>query len=73
MRPSLQESEHMEHNVHVLCLSIPAPEVSARILRYTAERDRQLYKAIDQLERLQRQRRGEGVMAPINVNLSSDA
>ena len=31
--------------------------------------ERQLYRAMDQLERLQRQRRGETVPPPLNINL----
>lgn len=73
MMLSLQESERMEDNVNALCMSIPSSEVSAKILRYTAEQNRQLYKALDQLERLQRQRKGERLIPPINVNLRSDA
>jgi len=36
-----------------------------RILRYEASLDRQLYKAINQLERLQRRRKGEDLPAPV--------
>ena len=34
-----------------------------------AHLDRQLYRAMDQLERLLRQRRGEAVPPPLNINL----
>jgi hypothetical protein len=43
--------------------------VADKLLRYEAHLDRQLYRAMDQLERLQRQRKGENVPPPINVNL----
>ncbi len=36
-----------------------------KIIRYEASLDRQLYKAINQLERLQRRRKGEDVPAPV--------
>ena len=36
---------------------------------YAVHLDRQLYRAMDQLERLQRQRRGEAVPPPLNINL----
>ena len=49
--------------------SLPPVEASDKLLRYEAHLDRQLYRAMDQLERLQRQRRGETVPPPLNVNL----
>jgi hypothetical protein len=36
-----------------------------KIIRYEASLDRQLYKAINQLERLQRRRKGEDLPAPV--------
>ena len=46
--------------------SVPAfgPDLD-KIIRYEAALDRQLYKAINQLERLQRRRKGEDLPAPI--------
>ncbi len=49
--------------------SLPSAEATEKILRYEAHLDRQLYRAMDQLERLQRQRQGENVPPPVNVNL----
>src|SRR5271167_3616555 len=43
-----------------------------RILRYETAIQRQLVYAINQLERLQRLRKGEHVPAPVSVQLSSD-
>jgi hypothetical protein len=43
-----------------------------RILRYETTIQRQLVYAINQLERLQRARKGEHVPAPVSVHLSSD-
>ena len=53
-------------------LSLPAEEELNRILRYDAASNRQLYQAINQLERLQRARKGEHVPAPVNVQVSND-
>ena len=53
--------------------SLPSTEATDKILRYEAHLDRQLYRAMDQLERLQRQRRGENVPPPLNVNLGRRA
>ena len=41
------------------------------LLRYETAIERQLYKAINQLERLQRQRAGEHVPAPVQVDLNT--
>jgi len=49
--------------------SLPPVEATDKLLRYEAHLDRQLYRAMDQLERLQRQRRGEAVPPPLNINL----
>ena len=43
-----------------------------RILRYETTIQRQLVYAINQLERLQRARKGEHVPAPVSVQVSSD-
>jgi hypothetical protein len=43
-----------------------------RILRYQATINRQLYQAINQLERLQRLRKGENVPAPLNMQVLHD-
>lgn len=52
-------------------LSLPSADATDKLLRYEAHLDRQLYRAMDQLERLQRQRRGENVLPPLNINLSN--
>jgi hypothetical protein len=44
-----------------------------RIVRYQTMINRQLYQAINQLERLQRLRKGDNVPAPLNVQVSHDA
>ena len=46
--------------------------VPTKFLRYEAHVDRQLCRAINQLERLQRQRRGEAVPPPLNINLGEE-
>jgi hypothetical protein len=44
-----------------------------KLLRYEAHVDRQLSRAMDQLERLQRRRKGENVPPPLTVNLGRRA
>ncbi len=53
-------------------LRLPLSAELDRILRYETANQRQLGYAINQLERLQRTRKGEHVPAPVSVQLSSD-
>jgi len=48
-------------------------EVLERILRYETTLQRQLYRAMSQLERLQRMRQGEAVPAPMVMEVSEKA
>ena len=47
--------------------SLPGAGATDKLLRYESQLDRELYRAMDQLERLQRQRKGENVPPPLNV------
>ena len=49
---------------------LPAPDVLDKILRYQTTLERQLFRAMAHLERLQRMRRGEAVAAPVAVEVS---
>jgi hypothetical protein len=49
--------------------SIPSKDELDRLLRYEGSIERQLYKAINQLERQQRMRSGEAVPAPIVADI----
>ena len=44
-----------------------------KILRYEAALERQLYRAMNQLERLQRRRQGETIPAPLSMEISAKA
>ncbi|MDR3406520.1 MAG: hypothetical protein P4L99_28810 [Chthoniobacter sp.] len=46
---------------------LPSPETLDKILRYETKLERQLYRAMAHLERIQRLRRGEAIPAPIAV------
>ncbi|MFZ3263216.1 MAG: hypothetical protein WA172_04400 [Terriglobales bacterium] len=48
---------------------MPRAEVTGKLIRYESHVDKQLYRAMDQLERTQWLRRGEVVPPPLNVNL----
>ncbi len=49
--------------------SIPSKDELDRLLRYEGAIERQLYKAMNQLERLQRMRAGDNVPAPVEVDV----
>ena len=52
--------------------SLPPSDASNKILRYGTTLNRELYRALNELERLQRRRRGDIVPPPIHVEISTD-
>jgi len=62
-----QEKSYLEAQVR--SLSLPPAAVLDRILRYETTIERQLYRALDQLERLQRQRNGDHVPPPVRLSV----
>jgi hypothetical protein len=69
--PSCEDGpEDQEPITDDLCL--PRAAELDRILRYETSVQRQLAHAINQLERLQRARKGEHVPAPVSVQISGD-
>jgi hypothetical protein len=63
-------AEDLRYESEVMRYHLPTSESSDKILRYETTIERQLYRAINQLERLQRQREGESVPPPIQIDLS---
>ena len=55
------ESAKLVRDAEARSFSLPPADATDKLLRYEAHLDRQLYRAMDQLERLQRQRKGEKV------------
>jgi len=49
---------------------LPAPAVLEKILRYETALERQIFRAMHELERLQRRRRGEKIPAPMAMEIS---
>ena len=49
---------------------LPSGEVLDKILRYETKLERQMDRAMAQLERVQRMRRGEAIPAPLSVEVS---
>ncbi|HTS16386.1 MAG TPA: hypothetical protein VMP11_02325 [Verrucomicrobiae bacterium] len=68
--PALQEEERQEEQARLDAAVLPTPEALQKILRYEAMLERQFYRAMNQLERLQRARRGEEVKPPVAVVVS---
>ena len=63
------EGESLGADAEARSFSLPPADATDKLLRYEAHLDRQLHRAMDQLERLQGQRRGENVPPPLNINL----
>jgi hypothetical protein len=63
------EREKLVGDAEARSFSLPPSDATDKLLRYEAHLDRQLYRAMDQLERLQRQRRGERVPLPLSISL----
>ena len=63
------EREQLAVDAEGRSFSLPTADATDKLLRYEAHLDRQLYRAMDELDRLQRQRRGEKVPPPLNINL----
>ena len=63
------EREKLAVEAEARSFSLPSVDATDKLLRYEAHFDRQLYRAMDELERLQRRRKGENLPPPLNVNL----
>ena len=61
--------EH-EYEARRAAAVLPSGEVLDKILRYETKLERQMYRAMAQLERVQRLRRGEAIPAPLSVEVS---
>jgi hypothetical protein len=68
-RWSILQGAHLAVDAEARRFSLPPMSATDKLLRYEAHLDRQFYRAMDQLERLQRQCRGETVPPPLSINL----
>lgn len=68
-KPQSIESERT--NVEILRQSVPDSQGMDRLLRYEAHLSREFERTLSQLERLQRMRKGQPVLPPIKVEVSS--
>jgi len=67
MSEECEDREEREEAARQAAEVLPSPEVVDRIQRYEGKLERQLYRAMNQLERLQRRRSGEAVPPPITI------
>ena len=65
----VEEREERELDAESRRLSLPPADVIDKLDRHEAHLERQLYRAMDQLEGLQRQRKGENVPPPFKIKL----
>jgi hypothetical protein len=72
IRDMYQKKETLELEALKASLALPPREVLDKILRYETTISRQLYKAMAELERLLRIRKGEPVPPAINVEVSNE-
>jgi hypothetical protein len=64
-----KEKNRLKMQVIMKLGNIPSKDELDRLLRYEGAIERQLYKAMNQLERLQRMRAGDNVPAPVEVDV----
>ena len=72
LRRKLGQREKLAAEIRLQRLSIPNGPRFECLQRYETAIKRDMYRAIDQLERLQRRRRGEPPPPTLNVNVSKD-
>jgi len=63
--------EDEEEKAHQTADVLPSAEILNKILNYETRMDRQLYRALSQLERLQRARQGEVMPPPMSLEVSA--
>jgi len=68
-----EEREELEEQARQAAAVLPAEATLDKILRYETALERQLYRAMNQPERLQRRRQGEAVPPPLALDVSAKA
>jgi hypothetical protein len=69
-KSNCEEREEKEEEARQAAAGLPSPEVLEKIMRYETKLERQMYRAMAQLERLQRMRKGEAVPPPLTMEVS---
>lgn len=67
----LAENEANEESAKTALSHLPSKDVVEKLLRYETTLERQIYRALNELERRQRQRRGESVPPPVSIEVST--
>ena len=70
LKRACEEHEKSKDEATLAAAVLPSMATLEKILRYETKLERQLFRAMAQLERLQRIRRGEDIPAPLSVELS---
>ena len=70
MQPEAEEREKRVARARQDASRLPAEAALDKILRYEGSLERQIYRAMSQLERLQRLRRGDNVPPPMTLEVS---
>jgi CRISPR/Cas system-associated endonuclease Cas1 len=66
-----RDREAEEDLAHQRAAALPVAAMVDKILRYESALERQLYRALNQLERRQRIRHGEAISAPLTLDIST--
>jgi hypothetical protein len=66
-----EQRENAEEQARQSAAMLPSAETLDKILRYETALERQLFRAMNQLERLQRRRMGEKVPAPLTMEITT--
>ena len=72
-KPECEAHEENMEQARQAAAVLPSTEVLDKIMRYETKLERQLHRAMNQLERLQRRRMGESVPPPLAVEMSEKA
>ena len=64
------DEEDSEEEARQAAAVLPAAETLEKILRYETKLERQMYRAMAQLERVQRMRGAETIPKPLSVEIS---
>ena len=65
-----EDRENQEEEARQAAAVLPSGDVLDKIMRYETKLERQLFRAMNQLERLQRMRQGEAIPAPLTMEVS---
>jgi hypothetical protein len=69
-KPECEEREEQEEEARQAAAVLPSLEVLDKIMRYETKLERQQFRAMNQLERVQRLRQGEAVPPPLTLEVS---